>query len=383
MALFDVGSASVGVGIAVHTHEGVRLLWDMRLSYAYQRDLDYLRFERSMLATLLEAGMRLTTEGVQAAQQKHSFPISSLRPVCILSEPWFIGGVRESTVTKEQGVTVTPAVLEDLERRARQEFETSKQMSTWHDVMGTDTTLLDTRALQVSLDGYPVTKYLGRKACQLRMVVYAAHAPKTVLAEVEDVLLKTLPSQRVEFRTSTEVAYGALEVQGLTHGNLLLVELGGEITSVALIRKSALRAVRVFPLGTNHVLREGFPQVASYAEARGKLELLKPEPAKQGDTPPLPKGVVHSLKEWHESLIKAVTELSEGITPPRNAVLIANELWKPWFIPALRSPWKQPGVRTELGFSVVEQQGVLGTGSAAARAADGRIASMLRGILTR
>jgi hypothetical protein len=63
VAVFDIGSASVGVAIAVRTENGVRMPWSARLPYGYQKDLDYERFVKAMLTTLLEAGMKLTSEG--------------------------------------------------------------------------------------------------------------------------------------------------------------------------------------------------------------------------------------------------------------------------------------------------------------------------------
>lgn len=381
IAVFDVGSASIGVGIAVRTPEGVRMPWSIRLSYAYQHDLDYTRFKRSMLAALLEGSMRLTSEGIRAAQELESFSVQELVPICVLSPPWFIGSVQSGRVSKEQGMSVTDVLVAKLEEEARSGFSAHKNTTSWRDVMGRDTEIIDEYRIRVELDGYRVTNYSGKKAHSVGVTTYIACAPQSVLREMREVLEKTLPNHATEFRTSTSVAYRALEVQNLTEGSLLVVELGGEITAVSLIRNGGLSSTSIFPMGTNHVLRTAFPTITGFAEARGRLETLTPSGTQKG-TPPVPNGLTKSLAEWHAHVAESVTELVEGVTPPRNVVLLCDTLWKDWFLPRLREPWKQPGMRQEVGFFVVDQEGVVPQGIKNPPSIDGRIASMLRGILT-
>jgi hypothetical protein len=380
VAVFDVGSASIGVGIAVRTDEGLRLPWSSRLSFGYEKDIDYERFVKAMLTNLLEAGMKLTSEGIPAAQKTHAFNPHDLAPVCVLAPPWFIGVVEDVKESSPTGLTVTPALLETLAATAEDKFVNNTRSVKWREVMGEQAELIETQLMRVRLDGYSVNHYENRQASEIVTTHFGAFTPVHVAEEVRSVLQKVIPNHNPVFATSAHVTYRGVVKQGLGSGRLLLIELGEEITSVSLIVNNILTDLRIYPQGTNHLLRKGYPSAKSQVEAMGNITVLN-ESVKKNEEPKLPKGFSEGVEQWKKGLRETITDLVGGVTPPRNVVVVGPHAWKHWFTSAITEEWTQPGARTDIAFCVVEQGAAAEFIESKPHTVDSRLASLLRGII--
>jgi hypothetical protein len=173
-----------------------------------------------------------------------------------------------------------------------------------------------------------------------------------VVDQVADITTRVLPNHLVRLATSTYLFSVAGEhLLPENAARAILVEVGGQVTAVSLLRDRVLARTVAIPLGSNALLRAAAPQAASLDEANSKLKMLFDTRAGGGENE-LPKAVVAALKEWREAVFDAVVSLMHGVTPPKAALLGAGETWYRSYADALGTAWKQPSVRMNASFDV-------------------------------
>jgi len=326
-ALFDIGAASVGAALAIRTAEGDMVLWHTRLSYAYHSANDYTRYERAMYATLLEAGMSLTSEGVRRANEYPAFDIAGLTIICTFAPPWFLSSVGYETEGKEKPFTVTHGLLDTLRSRMVSTFLESSECQSWREVMGTPE-LIEQSETEVCLNGYRVSLYNERSTPKLSVRSYLAVVSESVRGQVQDIINRVLPNHTCIIRTSSRAIAAHLLTDEYTGTRRsVLVESGGQVTSMTLLDNGVLTRTAAIPFGTYHLLHAAAPKAASTAEARSALNLLVDQNTAGDGHLTIPTALVKPLTEWREALIQSLTVMMLGITPPRTVVLLAEPTW--------------------------------------------------------
>ncbi len=350
VALFDVGAASIGVGLAAHTAEGLQMVWHKRLEYAYQAVPDYNRYERAMYATLLEAGMALTTEGLNVAKRNPSFDVRRLSVMCVFGPPWFFGTVHRTVQRKDKPFEVDHALLDAGRSEQYSAFVHEPECRSWQEVMGAHE-LLESYETAILLDGYRVTQYEHRSTRELTQSSYLAVVAQTVADHVREIIGRILPNHTLHMTTSTRIFTRDRPVQE-QGSHELFVEVGGQVTSVALLVGGTLTGVRTVPFGTNHVLHALAPDAVNAAEAWSKLALAEKQQSEATQGSVLVEHAAGAFSEWFAAVTDDVALLCRGVAPPASAVLQIARPWYASYAQVLAQPWMQQGIREKRALSV-------------------------------
>lgn len=352
--LFDISSTSVGVGIVSYSKKKTELMWSKRVEFGYQGIDDYNRYVRTMYATLLEMGMKMTGEGFRyVADVQPTFTPRNMEVICLLGQPWFIGSVINEIRSKEKPFQVTSTILQELQSEALSKVISKQENISWQEVMGTQK-ILEVHTESIRLEGYPVTTYNRRSAQELQVQFYFGIVSETVFEHVEEVLRRVVPNHDIHFSTSTH-AFSVLETlsKGTVAKRSALMEISGEITSVALLKNGELIGVGTVPAGTNHILKIIAPNALTAQEARSSLEMLYKKNSKN-DFEALPEELRNALVAWKEDVVRTMCVQSEGVTPPTDIVVVAQALWYPFYKTVLEKVWDMPGVKVSLESDVRE-----------------------------
>lgn len=343
--LFDIGSASIGVGIAVASEHTTSLLWSKRLEYGYLTDDDYNRYVRTMYATLLDAGMKLTSEGVKAAQLVNvDFSIRQAKVFCLLAPPWFKASVQLVSEVKEKPFQATASLLGTLQAQGLSEVLAKEETRSWKELMG-DTVCLEQHPDSIRLEGYPVTQYEHRMTHEFAVQSYYSLVSQSVQEHIQEVIGRILPNHTIQTSTSTRVFSTKCSKKSKRERQHLLFEIGGELTSVGHIKKGFLQDVVTVPLGTNHILRALAPNAQSANEARSAFEVLNKKHNPNLEFESLPVDVQEALTRWHESVMRSIEVLAKGVTPPSRYRVVVDTVWFSLFSLALTKPWMMPGIQ--------------------------------------
>ena len=356
-AVFDVGATSVGVGVSRTTKTGDELLWHSRLDYPYRAYSDYERYERTMYATLLELGMKLTSEGLPAVRDAdRAFSASSMVVAFVVTPPWFYGGVATTSYIKDTPFTATQTILEKLHTKGVSEILSRHDFASWEDIMGSHE-LMEHVDQAVLLEGYPVRAWEGKTIKEFTLTGYYAIAGSTVIHQVRTILERVLPNHHSEGYTSTRLLgelYRTAMWDGAT-SQAIFVEVFGQVTAVVTMRKGMMRHVRTIPVGTDRILRSVAPKAISAKEAESKLDiLLGKEDPKQADKDEtdIPEELRDAVDEWHAAVQEEIMAQSDGVTPPELILLMADTRWHELLMAVLSRPFLAPGVREERSFTV-------------------------------
>jgi hypothetical protein len=354
--LIDVGSASVGVAVVVRVNSTSKIVWQKRLEYGYQSNEEFERFARTMYSALLEAGMKVTSEGFKAAKEMFpKFSVEHVRVYCVYASPWYLGAVRDSKKTQEKGFHVTDAVLEKMRDDGFTEFVSTPECEAWQSIMGTPF-MLEAHTDEIRAGGYEVTLPIRGSVQELNTRTYYSLVSEVIQGHVEEVLSKVFPNQEIVYLSSMYLLsltslYGEKEE---LKKRVFLVEVTGEVTSVALLKKGKIISLKTAPFGTNHILKAAAPKALSAQETRSSLDTLFQK--KQLTFNDFPESLQDVLKAWHESVTKILNTISGGVTPPQHTLLVVESVWQSLYSLVLGFPWEIPGVRKEAHVTVLQAE---------------------------
>jgi hypothetical protein len=339
------------VALAVlHEDRSLTLLWHTRLEYAYERTDAYEHYVKAMYATLLEAGMALLNDGVRIAQRDASFEIRHAAVSCVLAPPWFFAGVQSTTRTSEKRRIVTHGMLDEMRGVLCGTVQQQPEYLAWAEVSGVGE-LLAQHDIARYVDGYHIVGTREYEAQECSLTTYLAFAPQAVLRQVEEIMRRVLPNHQLHLHTSTQLlAFQRLREAKRDLHREILVEVGGQITSVAVIERGVLAGVATCPVGSHHFIRACAPRAKSFDEAVGlaqaALSTAGDDLGKLSDQP------ITVLGEWIDHVHTAIAVATNGVTPPANATLAVRSEWYQVYAQTLASSWVQSGIRESRGLTV-------------------------------
>jgi len=377
--LFDIGAASIGVGLISCTKKRCDLIWRTRMEYGYEDTEDFTRYSRAMYATLLQAGMKVTSEAVRNVKESHpDFSMDNLEVICVLAPPWFKGIVHTVQQEREVPFQVTNTVLNKIRENMVTESMRSPESLAWQDVMG-EPEVLNVHNDRVMLEGYPADSWLGHSTKEFTVHAYLELVAQSVQEHVEEILERVLPNHTIYYASSTRSFAQASTLGGKknTKKRTTLIELGGQITSISILEGSVVEDTITIPKGTNHLMQAAAPNAVNAEEARGNITVLqKKVDSIELDT--LPDELQTELADWFGEVMTAVHTISGGVIPPTRAVLVVGAFLYPLYAAALRRPWVIPNMKDNLDVEVAHLVGELTKDKRTLREIDTRLAILTR-----
>ena len=182
----------------------------------------------------------------------------------------------------------------------------------------------------MELNGYETKSPLGKTAKTVRIHAYLSAGMKEINRKIEDQFLQDFGGPKLSFRTFPFVVFQILNELSLNEEELFLIDIGGEISDLILVRKNSLEKIISFPYGRNFLLRKissafnTFPEEASSILGSYLKEHRHEEEAEK-----ISKIIEETKKEWGDSFETAVKNLFESLPAggplPQNLYLLGDE----------------------------------------------------------
>lgn len=323
VTVFNVGSGQVRAAVARVEQGAVPLVMYSTASYVPFFDLDDKeRYERAMLATLLEVAMLLSTEYLStltwSARRKIEF-------ICVLSSPWFVEATRSVTLKKKSPFVVTRPLVLNLQEKERQGFVESLAVGRGRHAA---TTEVESLLLATQLDGYPTKNIYDRAVHEMRCTFHLSEVTNTLQKRIKETLSQLTGHAPIHFATSTLVAHHALQKIFPQEKEYLQVLVSGECTDISIVEKGVLLATQTFPHGTRSLLRNMAQKHGmNFEEAVGRARLyLSDKQALRNDAAyaSFQKG----FDAWLTLFNKTAHMITLGTPLSGKAIVIAEELWQ-------------------------------------------------------
>ena len=301
MLVFDIGSSSVGGALFSLEASGVpNIIFSLRESIALEQTLETKKFLSATLKSLDVVASKICTLGMGAP--KHVF--------CVLSSPWYVSQIRVINLEKNTPFTFTSKLADGLIQKEITLFKEEH-------VHEKDARVIELKNIQVLLNGYETAKPLEKNAKDLEMTIFVSMGEEKTLAEIEKTIQKHFSHEKIQFSSLIMSTFATVRDMYSHKENFLLIDLGGEVTDISMVKKNRLRASISFPLGHNFMIRRIATALNStLGEAKSYLSLFKDNHSSSDTFKKIEPIMLDLKKEWLKTFQESLANLSNDVSIP-------------------------------------------------------------------
>ena len=297
-----------------------------------------------------ELEMKKALEQTLATLAAASLP-SPDRIAVYFASPWYASQVRNAKMSRPTPFVVSKTLLDDMIAKELKAFEDEEIAET----KGTSAALrgIDSKVVQVKLNEYPHNDPIGMSTRELELSIFVSVAPERTLGMIEEVITRRYHAP-IKYSSFLIASFAVTRDFFPEANNYILVDIGGEVTDVSLVRNGSLFQSVSFPHGCNFVLRKlsnGLKRSTAEAVSictlymEGKIE----DSIKDTCTT-----ILNEVKTtWTESFQKALFSVSNDLSVPDTVFLSVGTSIAPWFIETIRHEDFHQYTRVEKEFKVI------------------------------
>lgn len=304
-------------------------------------DLTLPQFEKETL-NALEKALKTIAEARLAPPD---------RVAVYFSSPWYASQVRSAKMSRPTSFVVTKALIDDMiarELKAFEEEQISQKAGTADELRA-----IDSKIMQVKLNEYPHTDPIGISTRELELSIFISVAPLHILKAFESVIERTYHAP-ITFSSFLLASFLVTRDFFSNVHSYVLVDVGGEVSDVTLVREGTIFQSVSFPHGCNFVLRKLSSGLGrSTAEAVSICTLYvdnKLEDTVRSQCESILKDVKST---WSQSFQKALYSVSNDLSIPDTILLSVGTNIAPWFIDNIRHEEFHQYTRVEKDFKVI------------------------------
>ena len=301
---FDIGSSSVGGVFFCTQKSGIpKIITTVREPITLEKDIDASQFLALTMKSLDIVAGKIYKAGLGAP--KSIF--------CVLSSPWHVSQTRVIKLEKNTPFIFTAKLANELVKKEIALFEEEylvKYPNTESKVRS-----IEFKNIKTMLNGYEIPNPLNQKAKELEMTIFISISPEQVLKKVEETIRSHFNFEDIKFSSFILSSFSVVRDMYIHNEDFLLVEIGGEVTDIAMAKKNVLRESISFPFGRNFIIRKVASILhSSLDEAKSFISLLKDGhasvPVVKKVTPVIDKLKMEWLGKFQESLVNLTNDIS-------------------------------------------------------------------------
>jgi len=341
--VFDIGSSSVG-GVLFWTQKsGVpRIIMSLREPIALEENIDANRFLLLTTQSLNVVASKIYKAGMGAPA----------KIFCVLSSPWHFSQTRIISFEKNTPFVFTPTLANDLIKKEVALFEEENLAK--YSNLENSVRSIELKSIKTMLNGYETEKPLDQKANKLEMTVFVSVGEESVLQKIEETIRKHFNFLNIKFCSFLLSSFAVVRDIHSHDDNFLLIDIGGEVTDIAMAKKNALRESVSFPLGFNFIIREIASSLRlSLGEARSLISLVKDEHASDSYKKKLEIEIDKLKTKWLNKFQESLANISNDVSIPATIFVSVEKDFADFFCQVIRNEQFNQYTFTESKFTVV------------------------------
>jgi len=312
--VFDLGSASVGSAIfEISKTNAPRIIWSAREPIVLLPKLDLDQLLSLIGKTLSSVLAKAASSGVGSPQKFF----------CILGPAWHASQARIIRFAQSSPFTFSEKLADELIQKEIQVFK--KEHAPEYLEKAQASVPIELKSLRLSLNGYPTERPIGHKARELEMAIFVSIAGKSFLDQIEKSVWDHFHRGGVKFSTLL-ISIFTIVRDLFQLKDFILVDIGGEITSIALAKGGTLTESASFPKGKNFIVRELARDLGtSLDEVRSLLSLYQSGHAGERARKRLEAALESARSKWLHVFEETLAHLSGDISIPSDIFISAGE----------------------------------------------------------
>ena len=313
--VIDFAGSSIG-GLLFETKEGEK----MRILISFRKPVNFL-FE-----TDFNASLRCTGESLRfvTKELKKFYPGKIDFVVCVFSSPWFISQTKTVTVTTEKPFEVKNEFFNNLIEEEEKKLSKDKKINSQ---------FIEHEVMKAVLNGYGVQNPIGKIANSVKSSIYVSAGVKKAMEKVKEEVEKSFNHAVLSFATFPLVAFKVLSDIINEKEGFLIIDIGGDVTEICIVRNGALEQAVSFSIGYNLLLKKISSRTNTFfGESVSILKAYLREHLAIDGQDKTTLAVNDSVKEWSDGLRKSLSEISKESFLPQSALLMGDDLiCKPFY----------------------------------------------------
>jgi cell division ATPase FtsA len=302
--VFDIGSSSVGGSLFYIGKNGIpRILTAVRELIPIEEILDIDRLLSLTLKSLKKVAGKICMQGLGTPK----------RVFCVLSSPWYASETRTIKYSKNTPFEFTSKLADELIQKEIVLFE--QAYKTKNSEMEGKIRPIELKNMRTVLNGYPTNNPFGQKAKDLEMNIFISMSGENILTQIEGAIKQHFHIPIIKFSSFVVASFTISRDMFVNQENFLLINIGGEVTDISMVKKDVLKEAISYPAGSNFLVR-GVSQEMSMTtdEAKSLIATFKEghidDASYRKIEPVISKLKNQWLRKFQESLSNITSDIS-------------------------------------------------------------------------
>ncbi len=313
IAVLEIASASVGgMLIRQNKNDKPQIISLVRVPVNFLFDINFDAFWRCTLASLKKV-IRILLK---------NYPSGPDACLCVFLSPWFLSQNKIINIKREKNFKVTRTFFENLMKIEEESFKNREAPQ-----LSGEPGFIEHEIIKTELNGYYTKLPIGKIVKTIRLHIYMSLGIRSVKTKIEEEVLENFGDIFLSFRTFPFVAFQVLNSTIDSQEGLILVDIGGEITDISLIRKNCLEETISFPRGKNFLFRKIAFEFKTFSqEANSILQTYLKGHSLKNDSEKISKIIEEVKRDWGNFFEIAIKNISEKGPLPQNLFLMGDEI---------------------------------------------------------
>jgi len=341
--VLDIRSSSVGGAVFLMSeNKAPKIVFTVREKIPLIEKVNLNKFLALTLKSLDNVLNKIHQQGFQYPK----------KIICSLSSPWYLSQTRIISYTKNTPFIFNNKLADDLIEKDIKLFE-SEYLKKYR-YLNNGIKLLEFKNMKILLNGYPCEKPLNQKANDLQMTVYLSVAEKNTLDKFQKLINKYYSFEDIKFISFLRASFGVSRNIFVHDDSFLLVDIGGEITDISMVKKDVLRSSISFPLGKNFFIRGIKEKLnCSNEEAFSFFNLYQQKHLNNDMNNTLNTILIELKNKWINSFQESLASITNDISIPSIIFITIDEDWADFFIQIIKTEQFNQYSLTDSKFRIV------------------------------
>ncbi|MEI7709564.1 MAG: hypothetical protein WCI76_02515 [bacterium] len=341
--VFYIGSSSVGGALFLTQKSGIpKIIFSVREPISLEKDIEAGRFFTLTIQALNLVVSTIHKSGLGAPSEIY----------CVLSSLWYVSQTRIVKLEKNTPFIFNAKFADELMNKEKALFV--EEYATKYANSGIKTRIIELKNIKTMMNGYETTNPLNQKALDLEMSLFISMSEEETLKKIEETIGLHFHPRGIKFFTFTFASFAVVRDMHLKNEDFLLVNIGGEVTDISMVKKNILSESVSFSLGVNFMIREvAAHSSCSLSEAKSCISLLKDDHATSAVTTKIAP-IINKIKmDWLTRFQASLANLSNDISVPSTIYLSVDKELATFFEEIIRNEQFNQYTLTESKFEII------------------------------
>lgn len=343
MLVFNIGSSSVGGALFLAQKSGIpKIIFSTREPIPIEEQVEIDRFLSLTTQSLEVVAKKILAAGMGAPK----------RIFCVLSSPLYVSQTRIISYKKNTPFVFTTKLADALIQKEIKIFQ--EEHLAKYSTVGGEVRSIELKNIKTMLNGYETANPLNQSAKELEMIIFISMSGEQVLKKIEDTISKHFHFKQITFSSFVMASFTVVRDMYMQKGDFLLVDIGGEMTDISMIKKNILRESISFPLGRNFLTRGVASNLGcTLDEADPLISLFKDKHAEKSVVKKLTPIMDQLKTEWLKKFQESLANLSNDLSIPATIYIAIDKDLADFFSETIKTEQFNQYTLTESKFEII------------------------------